>query len=759
MEREQWRRMDGMERALALPDGCPAATAGVFLPGGGREAVIGLSNGGVYKWDIRDGGYEKVLDCYPKISAIDMLDGMLLVGAKDGPLVAVDADSYEAETLREWSQSESSRIWKCAWLGAGRAVMTSTYGGIYIYERGDDGSWRHSPLHGHVHSVFAVGVHENLMATGDWSGRIVVWEQRQRNGPYSIASSMHGMGGAVEGLAWADRRTLVGIDASGLVRQFELDPSSGRWATACELDVAMGQGTSIHLADDKRTLLAGTQAEIVQVDLETLHYRTFPIEGAVAFYSKEDAALAVAKDGVYALPIGTIEEPPGTAEYRRIKVSLVGHAGVGKSTLCRTMSQAAPAGGANATAIRPASGRRVWPLKIGGAENRDARQVVLYDHGGQGSALPSTLLQTPGDSDMVLALFSQTDRSTLDIACRSLKIMRAAQWRNGAAARRFLVATHADHEAKDVTDDDMRRAAKDVDASGLLAINALAEDGANDIKKLFYEPGLWISASRVVKSGRARAVEAALNHWRSVEGKPVLDLYDIKSMGYELTGTAIPEAHLDHLLKGMDRRGLLTYCGGIGQVVLDDEDHERVRSGIPMLAKSCNGIVEEGRIGQDYGESRYTAPVLSALKASGFYVKCRDRLVFAHLLRDGRVTVPHIFKGRLQDPMFSETLAFDAESIDAGELIAAAAGLNLPCVDATRTEALFGSEGGAALYYSVSPVGDTFEGPHTQVSYKVGGTRRVFCEALADEFAILARRIGGPRMQQRIRAAPAAGAR
>ena len=109
--------------------------------------------------------------------------------------------------------------------------------------------------------------------------------------------------------------------------------------------------------------------------------------------------------------------------------------------------------------------------------------------------------------------------------------------------------------------------------------------------------------------------------------------------------------------------------------------------------------------------------------------------------------------------MFSETLAFDAEGIDAGALIAAAAaGFNLPCVDATRTEALFGSEGGAALCYSVSPVGDTSEGPHTQVSYKVGGTRRVFCEAIADEFAILARRIGGPRMQQCIKT-PAAGAR
>ena len=750
--------MDRMERALALPDGCPAATAGVVLPGG-REAVIGLSNGCVFKWDIRGGGYEKVLDCYPKISAIDMLDGMLLVAAKDGPLVAVDADSYKAETLRGWSQSESSRIWKCAWLGDGRAVMTSTYGGIYIYERGGDGSWRHSRLrgHGHVHSVFAVGVHENLMATGDWSGRIVVWEQLERSGSYSIASSMYGMGGAVEGLAWVDRRTLVGIDASGLVRQFEFDPSSGRWATACELDVAMGQGTSMHLADDKRTLLAGTQAEIVQVDLETLHYRTLPLEGAVAFYSKGDAALAVAKDGVYALPIGTIEEPPDTAECRRIKVSLVGHAGVGKSTLCRTMSQAAPAGEANATSIRPAFGRRVWPLKIGGAEDRDARQVVLYDHGGQGSAPPSTLLQAPGDSDMVLALFSQTDRNTLDAACQSLKEMQAAQYRNGAA-RRFLVATHADHEAKDVTDDDLRRAAADVDASGLLAINALAEDGANDVKKLFYEPGLWTGAGRVVKSGRTRAVEAALDHWRGVEGKPVLDLHDIQSMGSELTGTAVPEAHLDHLLKGMDRRGLLTYYGGIEQVVLDDGDHERVRSGIPLLAKSCNGIVEEGRIGQEYGESRYAAPVLSALKASGLYVKCRNRLVFAHLLRDGRVTVPHKFRGRLQDPMFSETLAFDAESIDAGALISAAAGFNLPCVDATRTEALFGSEGGAALYYSVSPVGDTSEGPHTQISYKVGGTRRVFCEALADEFAILVRRIGGPRMQQRIRA-PAAGAR
>ena len=132
-------------------------------------------------------------------------------------------------------------------------------------------------------------------------------------------------------------------------------------------------------------------------------------------------------------------------------------------------------------------------------------------------------------------------------------------------------------------------------------------------------------------------------------------------------------------------------------------------------------------------------------------------LVFLRLLRDGQVKVPDRFRERLESPMFGETLAFGTNGVDAAELFKAAAGLNLPCVDATATGALFGSEGGACLYYGVSPAGDPLEGLHTQVVYRVGGTRRVFCEALADEFAILARRICGPELL-RCAGGPVAGA-
>ena len=108
------------------------------------------------------------------------------------------------------------------------------------------------------------------MATGDRSGRVVAWERR--GGSYSASASMRGMGGAVEALAWVDGRMLAGIDENGIMRQFEPDYASGRWTARHELDVAAGQGTSMHLAGDRKTLLVGTQAKVVQVDLETLRY-------------------------------------------------------------------------------------------------------------------------------------------------------------------------------------------------------------------------------------------------------------------------------------------------------------------------------------------------------------------------------------------------------------------------------------------------------------------------------------------------------
>ena len=731
-----------MRRILALPDGCPTATAGVVLPGG-REVVTGLANGDVYKWDIGEGSHERVFGGRSRISAIDMSGGTLLVSAKEGPLLTIDAASYSTETLREWSQSTSSRVWKCAWLGGGRAVMTSTYGGIYVYEREPDGMWAHSQLHGHTHSVFAVGVHsEDIMATGDWLGRIVVWERR--NGAHTAsAAGVPGMSGAVEALVWADERTLAGIDANGLIRLFEFDAATGRWTTAYELDVAAGQGTSMHLTDDKKTLLASTQAEVVQVDLETLRWKTLPLEGVVSIYSAGDSAYVIAGDGMYALPIEPIEESPDMVEYKHVKVSLIGHTGVGKSTLCSTMSKTAPRPQVGVDSIRSTFGRRIWTLRIGSGRRADARQVTLHDHGGQKSVLP-TLLPAAEDSDMVLALFRRTDRSTFDAACENLTRLRTKRY-NGEASR-VLIATHADHDLEDVTDDDMRRAVENFNASGFLSINAKTEDGAEAVRKLFDDAGLWNRASKVVKSERNRAVEVALDYWENVEGKSVLNHDDIKSMTKDLAGTAVPEAHLAYLLKSMDRRGLLTYYSEIGQVVLNDSDHDRVRSGIPMLADRHNGVVEADKIDLEYGSSRYAGPVLSALKSSGACIECRDRLVFPHLLRDGPVDVPDGFKKQLQSPMFSEVLAFNAKGVDASELIRAAAALNLPCVDATRTGALFASEGGASLYYSVVSTDNPLGAPRTQIEYRVGGTRRVFCEALADEFTTVARRLGGPEI-------------
>lgn len=88
---------------------------------------------------MRDGSYEKMLECYSRISVIGMMEGMLLVSARNGPLFTIDAESHRTETLRQWWQPRSSRIWKYAWLGDGRAVMTSACGGIHVYERRDSG--------------------------------------------------------------------------------------------------------------------------------------------------------------------------------------------------------------------------------------------------------------------------------------------------------------------------------------------------------------------------------------------------------------------------------------------------------------------------------------------------------------------------------------------------------------------------------------------------------------------------------------------
>ena len=108
---------------------------------------------------------------------------------------------------------------------------------------------------------------------------------------------------------------------------------------------------------------------------------------------------------------------------------------------------------------------------------------------------------------------------------------------------------------------------------------------------------------------------------RRGQARPGLD--DVKSASGEIARAAIPAARLDRLLKGMDRRGLLTYYGEIRQVVLDDADHDRARRDMMPRGGSATPPVAWGRAGGAGARSgRREAASGPACAAAGMPRRC-----------------------------------------------------------------------------------------------------------------------------------------
>ena len=109
---------------------------------------------------------------------------------------------------------------------------------------------------------------------------------------------------------------------------------------------------------------------------------------------------------------------------------------MGKSTLCNLILNG------SRDHLESTFGRRIWTWNIPPHESSFAKHVVFHDYGGQEEVL-GTFLPSLTDSDIVLVLFKQTDKSTLTTAYDLLEELQSTAHKQ---LKLFFVQTHIDHE-------------------------------------------------------------------------------------------------------------------------------------------------------------------------------------------------------------------------------------------------------------------------------------------------------------------------
>lgn len=284
---------------VSFPKDFPQATTGILLLE--RNTLItGHENGFLVEWNIIDGSYQILLKSDSPVTTVAYSgSNRIAVGHHSGGLFVLDLnDKTKVETLRIPKYSVNSRIWRTLWPTDQNLLLTSTYGEITsFYESGENWIENYMGLKGHSDSVFSIdSINGKYIATGDYKGRIVVWEFG--NNQFSIVHRL-GVVGNIQDICWHNEQVFAAITNTGKIYLLESQSRKEKaWQTVVEVNVANNRGVCINITKDGKTIFAGTDGEIIQFDLDSYQSETIDVSNVKRIFSSEDQIYVLTSNGL-----------------------------------------------------------------------------------------------------------------------------------------------------------------------------------------------------------------------------------------------------------------------------------------------------------------------------------------------------------------------------------------------------------------------------------------------------------------------------
>jgi len=420
---------------VPFPEGFPSVTAGAFL----REENILLSgheNGFVLLWDLKNKKHSKLYECNSPVRAISCSTNKeIAVGCDSGILVLLrPIGGTKPEILQEASYSKHSRVWRIVWIGKDTLVATSTYGTIKCFTRSTTSGWAVKNLQGHSNSVFGAASSDGkFLTTADFAGYIILWEHNDGN--FSQIQQLNVVGN-IQDICWYKDEVFAAVTRSGRILLFEKETAgSNRWQLMYEIEIATGMGNSVTVTDDGKTVFAGTGSELIQFDFDSQQTYQHSLTDVKKIFSEGETVYLLTDKGFYSFAKKDIEIRKDLINYRFVKISLLGHTGTGKTTLCNYIISG------NVCDAKSTFGKRIWSWNLPRDDVVDKR-IILSDYGGQEAVL-ETFLPFLKDSDMFLIFYKQTDKTTFEKALRILDLLSK---RVKSGANVLFIQTFIDHE-------------------------------------------------------------------------------------------------------------------------------------------------------------------------------------------------------------------------------------------------------------------------------------------------------------------------
>lgn len=720
-----------VKQVIIFPD-LPNATTGVLLSED-NLLITGHLNGLVIRWDITKGTREILYKCTSKIETISCSDEKeIVVGSHAGHLFVLDLKKPKIlDTIQEPTYNVHSRVWRTLYPKKNSVIMTSTYGVMNLLLRGTDGQWVKVPLSGHLDSIFGLGsLNGEIIASGDYQGKIMIW--KLRDGLYEPVQMLK-INRTVEDIAWHGDETFAVIDESGRIHLFEkIEKDSPQWQSVYEIDNATGFGRCIHITEDGKTIFAGTDNEIIQFDIDSQQVGSIDIKGARKIFSKGDLIFVLTVGGFLCFERKPVEVEVGFIKYRYAKISLVGHTGVGKSTLCNLITTGSPGD------VKSTFGKRVWNWTIP-SDDPIEKRIIFHDHGGQETVL-GTFLPFLIDSDIILILFQQNDRRTFTTALQTFDQLKKSL---NPKTKTFFVQTFTDQDINEVDEETIKKLVDEKQINGHLKVCPPHGRGIERLKTLMLKEVSWKDARIMIQSKYA---SCALETISTLQEKAVnvVSFEDFMDFYTKKLGSKVSKRHLKFLLRDLSNQGIVDFYPEISNlIIINDENYNRLRTNVPIFVEKRNGIVSFRELVDSFGYTEYLSILDAVYQNYKICIRNNDLRVFPEKLKQGQISIPKPYITLLKDIQPEEKLLHHQE-IEISRLIEALSELNLSCIDASQTEGLFSWRENACIYYKFEAIGDAIRGYKVKCIYFIGGKKNTTCDRLKREFESIVESLYGP---------------
>jgi len=709
----------------------PNVTSGVFIPK--QDLLItGHENGLVIISEVSSKKSDVLFKCRTKIESISYSGKKeIAIGSSGGDLVVINLEKpKEPSTIQEATFDVHSRVWRTLWPREDCLIVTSTYGVMNQYCRKGD-VWEKTPMAGHSNSVFGLGcIGDKLVASGDYLGKVMIWESR--DGQYQQFADPLKINRAVEDIASHGEETFATVDRNGIIHFFEKTGGATQWQSVCEVDSASSFGRCIHITEDGKTVFAGTDNEVIQFDIGSQQVVSIDIKGTRKIFS--------CGNNIFVLTVGGFEEfrreevrvQAGFIKYRYAKVSLIGHTGVGKSTLCNLITTG------SLGEVDSTFGKRIWNYSVPSTEELEKR-VIFHDHGGQKTVL-GTFLPFLADSDVILILFQKNDNVTFTTAVGTLEQIKKSL---NPRTKVFFVQTFTDKGIRDFDEAILKRLLDEKQIAGHFEICPPTGNGINELRDRLVSEISWENAKIMIQSQYASGTIETISSLLD-ENCNVIQFKDFKEYYEKKLTLKVSARHLDFLLRDLSNQGIVDYYPEASSlIILNDEEYNKLRTNVPIFVEERGGIVSFKDLVDNFDNPEYLSILDSVYQSYKISIKNRELRIFPEKLTTEPISMPEPF-GKLFEGVEPLEKLFHHQRIAISRLVEALSELNLECVDASQTEGLFTWDKNASIYYTFQHTGNAIRGYKTKCTYFIGGKRKETCERLKNEFETITENIFGP---------------